>query len=79
LDVQADVVVDFTVAHAARENLPVLAVAGISAVVGTSGLGDEDYANLRQVFTSSHCVIAPNFAVGAVLMPTVRLSSLSPI
>ncbi|MBQ91353.1 MAG: 4-hydroxy-tetrahydrodipicolinate reductase [Acidimicrobiaceae bacterium] len=63
-----DVVVDFTVADAARANLPVLAAAGVHAVVGTSGLGDDDRAALDAAFTSSACLIVPNFAIGAVLM-----------
>ena len=63
-----EVVVDFTMAEASRANLPILAEAGIHAVVGTSGLGSEDLAGLRKSFTSSNCVVVPNFAIGAVLM-----------
>lgn len=63
-----DVVVDFTVAEASRVNLGVLASAGVHAVVGTSGLGEADIGELRAAFTSSNCLIAPNFAIGAVLM-----------
>jgi 4-hydroxy-tetrahydrodipicolinate reductase len=64
----AEVVVDFTTADAARENLLYLAGEGIHAVVGTSGLSEDDLAELRAAFTTSNCVIAPNFAIGAVLM-----------
>jgi 4-hydroxy-tetrahydrodipicolinate reductase len=63
-----DVVVDFTVAESSRCTLPVLAAAGVHAVVGTSGLGDDDLADLRGVFMASNCVVVPNFAIGAVLM-----------
>ena len=45
------------------------------AVIGTSGLTDDDVADLTTLFTSSSCVIAPNFAIGAVLM--IRLSELA--
>ena len=38
------------------------------AVVGTSGLDEADVGSLRAAFTSSNCLIAPNFAIGAVLM-----------
>ena len=62
------VVVDFTVADAARINLMTVADAGIHAVVGTSGLDADDVAALRKAFVSSHCLIVPNFAIGAVLM-----------
>ena len=64
----AEVVVDFTVVDASRANLPILADAGVHAVVGTSGLDGDDLAGLRASFTSSNCVVVPNFAIGAVLM-----------
>ena len=64
----AEAVVDFTVAEAVRANMGELAAAGIHAVVGTSGLGAHDVEVLRGAFVRSHCLVAPNFAVGAVLM-----------
>ena len=67
-DAQADVVVDFTVAAAARVTLPWLALHGVHAVVGTTGFSDVDLATFKQQFTRSNCLIAPNFAIGAVLM-----------
>lgn len=65
-----DVVVDFTNLAAARANLPVLAAGGVHAVVGTTGFTDDDLTELRSAFTAggSSCLIAPNFAIGAVLM-----------
>jgi 4-hydroxy-tetrahydrodipicolinate reductase len=63
-----DVVVDFTRVDAARENLHWAAAAGVHAVVGTTGFSDDDYERVRAEFVSSNCVIAPNFAIGAVLM-----------
>jgi 4-hydroxy-tetrahydrodipicolinate reductase len=63
-----DVVVDFTHLDSARENLSWCAANGVHAVVGTSGFSEADLDGLRSAFTSSNCVIAPNFAVGAVLM-----------
>jgi 4-hydroxy-tetrahydrodipicolinate reductase len=62
------VVVDFTHLEAARENLLWLAANGIHAVTGTTGFSDDDYQSFNAAYTSSNCVIAPNFAVGAVLM-----------
>lgn len=64
----AQVAVDFTDATAARENLRLCAQQGIHAVVGTTGLDDGDIERLRGLFTQSNCVIAPNFAIGALLM-----------
>lgn len=66
--VDAQVVVDFTQLEAARENLIWLAARGIHAVVGTTGFTEEDYKRFSDAFSKSNCVIAPNFAIGAVLM-----------
>lgn len=68
IDAGADVVVDFTVADAARQNLPRVAEAGIHAVVGTTGLDEADLDTFRAAFGSSNCLVAANFAVSAVLM-----------
>jgi 4-hydroxy-tetrahydrodipicolinate reductase len=65
---EADVWVDFTVVEAARENLRWCAAHGAHAVVGTTGFSEADIDELRRLFTTSNCVIAPNFAIGAVLM-----------
>ena len=69
-DAGCEVVVDFTVAAALRTTWPWLAMHGIHAVVGTSGVSDEEVATYRTAFGSgpAHCVIAPNFAISAVLM-----------
>ncbi len=68
LDAGVDVVVDFTHVDAARENLLFLARHGIHAVTGTTGFTDADYERFGAAFSRSNCVIAPNFAIGAVLM-----------
>ncbi len=70
VDARADVVVDFTVAEAARDNLVWLAGQRIHAVVGTTGFADEDLARFDAVFAGAEraCIIAPNFAISAVLM-----------
>ncbi len=65
---RADVVVDFTVAESARSTLAQVAAAGVHAVVGTTGLGADDLAALEAAFDRSNCIVAPNFAIGAVLM-----------
>ena len=62
------VAIDFTVAPAARHTLPWLAAHGIHAVAGTTGFDDHDIDEFRAAFTSSNCLIAANFAIGAVLM-----------
>ena len=49
-------------------HLELLAENGIHAVVGTSGLDDDDIRRLRRAFVRSNCFVAPNFSIGAVLM-----------
>jgi len=70
---RADVVVDFTRIDAARLTLAYCAEAGIHAVVGTTGFTEEDYDDLRRRFAgpgsgAPNCIVAANFAIGAVLM-----------
>ncbi len=67
-DAGCAVVVDFTVAAAARITLPWLAAHAMHAVVGTTGLGADDIAALRAAFGTSNCLVASNFAISAVLM-----------
>jgi 4-hydroxy-tetrahydrodipicolinate reductase len=64
----ASVAVDFTHAEAARQNLAWLAAHGVHAVVGTTGLSDADYDQVAVDFSASNCIVAPNFAISAVLM-----------
>lgn len=72
----AQVAVDFTEAAAARQNLQWCAENGVHAVVGTTGFGDDDMSELRRAFTGGvNCFIAPNFAIGAVLM--IRFAELA--
>jgi 4-hydroxy-tetrahydrodipicolinate reductase len=63
-----EVAVDFTHPEAARRNIEYCAAAGIHAVVGTSGFTEADHEHIAALFTRSNCLIAPNFAIGAVLM-----------
>jgi 4-hydroxy-tetrahydrodipicolinate reductase len=71
-EAKAQVAVDFTSAGAAMENLRWCADNGVHAVVGTTGLSDADLAELRDRFAgppnAPNCLVAPNFAIGAVLM-----------
>lgn len=70
-DAQCDVVVDFTVAAAARDTLGWLGRHGIHAVVGTTGFTADDFDRFEATFGAGdapNCVIAPNFAISAVLM-----------
>ncbi len=63
-----DVVVDFTHLEAALQNLAWCAENGVHAVVGTTGFEPGHTAMLVDRFVRSNAIIAPNFAIGAVLM-----------
>jgi 4-hydroxy-tetrahydrodipicolinate reductase len=67
----AEVVVDFTTPDAVMGNLDFLVKAGINVVVGTTGF-DEKRIEKIQSLLKDHpevgVLIAPNFAIGAVLM-----------
>ena len=65
-----EVMVDFTVAAAARENLPRVLSRGISCVVGTTGFSEADLSSFDRLAREGEagCLLAPNFAIGAVLM-----------
>jgi 4-hydroxy-tetrahydrodipicolinate reductase len=69
-DAGAEVVVDFTVADSARRTVPWLAMHGIHAVVGTTGLTDDDLAAFGEEFGHGgpNCIVAANFSISAVLM-----------
>ena len=62
--------VDFTRADAGRGNVERCLGAGVPCVVGTTGLGPADLAAFDGLARERGiaCFVAPNFAVGAVLM-----------
>ncbi len=67
----AQVVVDFTTPDAVMANLEFLISNGINAVVGTTGFDAARISKLEKLIAASPKVgvlIAPNFAIGAVLM-----------
>lgn len=66
----ADVAVDFTQPDVGFENARTLLQGGVHVVMGTTGLTDGEVAELRRLAESgaANCLIAPNFAIGAILM-----------
>ena len=65
----ADVMVDFTTPEAAPENVRAAIDAGVHAVVGSTGFDlDELQATVEGAGGEANCFVAPNFAIGAVLM-----------
>ena len=67
----AQVVVDFTTPDSVMANLEFLITNGISAVVGTTGFDESKISTVKGWLAANPSVgvlIAPNFAIGAVLM-----------
>jgi 4-hydroxy-tetrahydrodipicolinate reductase len=69
-DAEPGVVVDFTTPESVAENARLCLDRDTHVVVGTTGIGDADLAELERLAARSkaNCFIAPNFAIGAVLM-----------
>lgn len=65
-----DVVVDFTRPASVMDNLRLVLGDGINAVVGTTGITEANLTEIRQLCSTNdaRCLVAPNFAIGAVLM-----------
>jgi 4-hydroxy-tetrahydrodipicolinate reductase len=64
---EADVVVDFTTPETAIDNAGVCVDAGVHCVIGTTGF-DLDQLRERVKDGEANVFVAPNFAIGAVLM-----------
>ena len=69
-ETQAQVVVDFTAPQTAAANTETILRAGAHPVVGTTGFAPEEIARLQALALDLGVggLIAPNFAIGAVLM-----------
>jgi 4-hydroxy-tetrahydrodipicolinate reductase len=66
---QPDVMVDFTRPDVVEGNLRVALAAGVDCVVGTTGVPEGTLAQLAATAPEGTCLfMAPNFAIGAVLM-----------
>lgn len=65
-----DVIIDFTQPKSIFENAKYCLNNGIKIVIGTTGLSDEQIAELKKLSKEKNtgCLIAPNFSTGAVLM-----------
>jgi 4-hydroxy-tetrahydrodipicolinate reductase len=66
----ADVVVDFTTPETALTNAEACLAAGVHAVVGTTGFDLEALKTAAEA-SAANCFVAPNFAIGAVLLMEV--------
>lgn len=69
-NVEADVFIDFTNYETGMKHTEIAIEAGVRSVIGTSGFTKEDVARLQTLAEENNTgvIIAPNFALGAVLM-----------
>jgi 4-hydroxy-tetrahydrodipicolinate reductase len=67
---EADVVVDFTTPDTALANAKACLEADVHVVVGTTGFDLEELRRAAEA-SQANCFVAPNFAIGAVLLMEV--------
>lgn len=69
-DCQPDVLVDFTIAQATMPTVRLATQKGVNLVIGTTGLTADELKEIDQLSQAHQvgAVVAPNFALGAVLM-----------
>ncbi|MBE0446690.1 MAG: 4-hydroxy-tetrahydrodipicolinate reductase [Actinobacteria bacterium] len=69
-DGEAVVLVDFTHARVVMDNIRLAVKSGVHMVIGTTGLTEENMAEIKKLCADNdvNAIIAPNFAIGAVLM-----------
>ncbi|MGM0502450.1 MAG: 4-hydroxy-tetrahydrodipicolinate reductase [Bacillota bacterium] len=67
---EADVVVDFTTPQVVMENIRTISKAGVDMVIGTTGITETDLKKIEDLNQEQNnsIIIAPNFAIGAILM-----------
>ncbi len=67
---QPDVLVDFTMPEIVIVNAQMALKAGVRVVIGTTGMTKDDISELSKISkqNATGTIVAPNFAIGAVLM-----------
>lgn len=72
LEARADVAVDFTHPDVVMDNVRWCVTHAVHMVVGTTGVGRDDLLQIEELLVAeggeSNVIVAPNFALGAVLM-----------
>lgn len=69
-EIEADVFIDLTTPDAGYKHTKAALTHNIRAVIGTSGFTEEKVHELKEIADERQvgCIIAPNFAIGAILM-----------
>lgn len=67
---EADVLIDLTTPETGKKHMEIAFRHGVRPVVGTTGFSDQDIRELTQTANEKQigAIIAPNFAIGAILM-----------
>ncbi len=70
IEQKPDVIVDFTIPEVVKQNAEIAIRMGVRLIIGTTGLTQEEIAHLDRLAKEYNIggLIAPNFAIGAVLM-----------
>ena len=72
LEAEVEVAIDFTHPDVVVENIHWCIAHAVHLVVGTTGIGQEDLRGIQELLSDegheSNVIVAPNFALGAVLM-----------
>jgi len=69
-EAKPDVVIDFTHPNVVMANVRTILDNKANAIVGTTGLSDDNLSEIKTLCEKNgvNCIVAPNFAIGAVLM-----------
>ncbi|MDF2571265.1 MAG: dapB 1 [Sporomusa sp.] len=69
-ETKPQVMVDFTNPESVMKNIRIAIKSGVCPVVGTTGLGDADLSEVRELCAAGkvNAIISPNFSIGAILM-----------
>lgn len=70
VDLKPDVVIDFSTPESVYKNTCAALDSRVRPVVGTTGMSSNQLEEIKEMATSRRigCIVAPNFAIGAVLM-----------
>lgn len=64
----ADLVIDFTTPDAVMDNIKIVLDKNTNMIVGTTGISNDNLEEIKTLVGDNNIIIAPNFALGAVLM-----------
>jgi 4-hydroxy-tetrahydrodipicolinate reductase len=69
-DSRPDIAVDFTHPNLVMVNTRIILGSRVHAVIGTTGVSEDDLKEIEKLCATNkvNCLVAPNFAIGAVLM-----------